>query len=83
MSILDLMPIPVFMAIVIYFTIWWIVLFAVLPWGVTSQSESGDVVRGSEPGAPVAPKLLVKVLWTTGISFVVFAIVMGMFVYWA
>lgn len=83
MSIIDLMPVPVFMAIVIYFTIWWIVLFAVLPWGVTSQSESGDVVRGSEPGAPVAPRLLAKVLWTTGLSAVVFAIVMAMFAYWA
>jgi len=29
--------------IAIYFIIWWVVLFAVLPWGVRSQEESGEV----------------------------------------
>ena len=28
-------------AIAIYFLIWWIMLFAVLPWGVRSQGEEG------------------------------------------
>jgi len=27
-------------AIAIYFLIWWIVLFAVLPWGVRAQGEN-------------------------------------------
>ncbi len=40
-------------AIAIYFVIWWIVLFAVLPWGVRSQEESGSVSPGTDPGAPV------------------------------
>ncbi len=75
------MPIPIFTAAVIYFTIWWIVLFAVLPWGVRSQSEEADVVAGSDPGAPVAPRLVVKALWTTGISAVVLAIVLVLFAY--
>ena len=39
------------MAIAIYFTIWWIVLFAILPWGVRSQHEDGEVVAGTDPGA--------------------------------
>jgi len=38
--------------IAIYFIIWWVVLFAVLPWGVHSQEESGDVAPGTDPGAP-------------------------------
>lgn len=75
------MPIPTFMAVVVYFTIWWIVLFAVLPWGVQSQGEAGEVSRGSDPGAPAAPRLVVKALWTTGISAVVFLIVLAMFAY--
>lgn len=75
------MPIPVSMAIAVYFTIWWIVLFAVLPWGVRSQVESGDVVPGSEPGAPAAPKLLVKALWTTFVSGIVFGAVLLLFAY--
>ena len=75
------MPIPVSMAVVVYFTIWWIVLFAVLPWGVRSQEEAGEVVPGSEAGAPAAPRLLWKALWTTLISAVVFAFVLGLFAY--
>ena len=44
-------------AIAIYFLIWWVVLFAVLPWGVRSQEEAGEVVPGTDPGAPAAPKV--------------------------
>ena len=75
------MPIPVSMAFVVYFTIWWIVLFAVLPWGVRSQEEAGEIVPGSEAGAPAAPRLLLKALWTTLISAVVFGFVLGLFAY--
>ncbi len=63
------------MGIAVYFTIWWIVLFAVLPFGVRSAHENGPngVPVGSDPGAPVAPHLLRKAIWTTGISAVLFA----------
>jgi predicted secreted protein len=61
-------------AIAIYFIIWWVVLFAVLPFGVRSQEEGGDVVRGTDPGAPVVPRLWWKLVWTTVIASVVFAI---------
>ena len=36
----------------IYFLIWWLTLFAVLPWGVRNQEEAGDVVPGSDPARP-------------------------------
>ena len=58
----------------IYFIIWWVVLFAVLPFGVRSQQESGDVAPGSDPGAPVLPRLARKLLWTTIVSGVVFGL---------
>ena len=61
------------MGIAIYFTIWWIVLFAILPWGVRSQHETGDVVAGTDPGAPVAPRLLIKAVATTIVSAILFA----------
>ena len=62
-------------AIAIYFVIWWVVLFTVLPWGVRSQEEEGgDVVSGSDPGAPVIPRLWWKLVWTTVVSAVVFGI---------
>ena len=60
--------------IAIYFIIWWVVLFAVLPWGVRSQQEGGDVVSGSDPGAPALPRVWWKLAWTTAIATVVFAI---------
>jgi predicted secreted protein len=57
----------------IYFLIWWIVLFAVLPWGVRNQEEAGDVVPGSDPGAPAMHRLWGKLGWTTLIATAVFA----------
>ena len=41
-------------AIAIYFLIWWIVLFAVLPWGVRAQGEESP--PGTDPGAPRVPQ---------------------------
>jgi predicted secreted protein len=61
-------------SVAIYFIIWWMVLFAVLPWGIRSQVETGEVVPGSDPGAPSLPKLLSKMISTTVVSAVVFVI---------
>jgi predicted secreted protein len=52
-------------AISLYFLIWWIALFAVLPFGVRSQHEEGAFQAGTDPGAPTAPRLREKALWTT------------------
>jgi predicted secreted protein len=60
--------------IAIYFLIWWLTLFAVLPWGVRSQHEGEGMVPGSDPGAPILPRLWWKLLWTTLVSAVIFAI---------
>jgi predicted secreted protein len=61
-------------AIAIYFVIWWVVLFVVLPWDVRSQEESGAISQGTDPGAPVVPRLWWKLLWTTVIASVVFVV---------
>ena len=66
------MPFSIPLSLAIYVVIWFTVLFAVLPFGVTSQHEVGDVMKGADPGAPVAPRLLVKALWTTVISAAIF-----------
>jgi predicted secreted protein len=70
------MPVPIPMAIAMFFTMWWTVLFAVLPFGVRSQVENESIVPGTDPGAPQAPRLLIKVLWTTGISIVLYTALM-------
>ncbi len=67
-------------AIAIYFLIWWLTLFAVLPFGVRSQHEDGDMVPGSDPGAPIVPRLLWKLFWTTFVSGVIFAILYVVYV---
>jgi predicted secreted protein len=61
-------------AFAIYFIIWWVVLFAVLPWGVRSQHEDGTIIPGSDPGAPVIPRLRRKLVWTTIVAAIVFAL---------
>ena len=58
--------------IAIYFIIWWTVLFAVLPWGVRSQHEGGEIAPGTDPGAPTIPNLPRKLLWTTIVSAAIF-----------
>jgi predicted secreted protein len=61
-------------SIAVYFIIWWTVLFAVLPWGVRSQQESGTVSPGTDPGAPAVPRLLMKLIGTTIVAAMVFAL---------
>jgi len=58
----------------IYLTIWWTVLFAVLPIGTVTRAEAGLPNDGSDPGAPVDPKLKKKFITTTWISAVIFAL---------
>jgi len=62
-----------FSGFAIYLTIWWTVLFAVLPLGIVTHAEAGiDKGDGGDPAAPVDPKLKKKFFTTTWISLVVF-----------
>ena len=63
----------------IYFIVWWIVLFAVLPWGVRSQHGAGEIVPGTDPDAPAIPRLGLKIIWTTIVSGVLMAAVYAVF----
>ena len=66
------MPWP--LALATYFTLWWVVLFAVLPFGVRSAAEAGvDRPAGTDAGAPMLPRLGLKALATTLISAALFA----------
>ena len=60
----------------IYFVLWWLVLFVTLPFGVRSQHEDGEGAPGTDPGAPIATQMGRKLIWTTVISAVIFAIAM-------
>jgi predicted secreted protein len=71
------------LSIAVYFTTWWIVLFAILPIGVKSQFEAGaaDLPPGADAGAPVAPMLVRKALWTTLVSALLFG-ALDAYIYW-
>jgi predicted secreted protein len=59
----------------IYLTIWWTVLFAVLPLGTKTHAEMGiDLKDGGDPGAPVNPNLKRKFITTTWVSAIVFGV---------
>jgi len=49
----------------IFFTVWWTVLFAVLPWGVRTPEQAEP---GMAASAPVKPRLLLKFAVTTALS---------------
>lgn len=63
------------MAVAIYIFIWWIVLFAVLPFGVRTQAEDGHVVPGTVESAPTKLRLLRIFAINTVVASIVFAIV--------
>lgn len=58
-------------AIVLFMVIWALIFFMVLPWGVVSQQESGEIVPGTPASAPTDAQIKRKVLITTGIAAVV------------
>ena len=63
-------------AFAIYFVLWWVVLFVTLPFGVRSQHEDGEGAPGTDPGAPIMAQMGRKLIWTTVISAVIFAVEM-------
>lgn len=63
------------LGIALYLMIWWMTLFAVLPFGVRTQGEAGDVVEGTPASAPVAPRLRRVVTINTIVATITFLFV--------
>jgi predicted secreted protein len=61
-------------AIVVYICIWFMTLFAVLPFGVRTQDEAGDVVPGTPGSAPAKMRLARLFLINTAVAAVCFAV---------
>ncbi len=68
------MQISTFFAI--YFVVWWLCLFLVLPFGVRNQVDAGEYVQGTEPGAPIKARLGRIALITTALSIPLTAVLM-------
>jgi len=60
----------------IYFVVWWLCLFVVLPFRVRNQVDDGEWVHGSERGAPAIARLWPKLLITTLLAAVVTALLL-------
>ena len=63
----------------IYFLVWWLTLFAVLPFGMSRQAEEGHD-PGTDPGAPLVHVMWRKVMWTTIVATIVFGILYVVYV---
>jgi predicted secreted protein len=55
----------------IFLLIWFVILFAVLPWGIRQSAEPEP---GHDPGAPVNPQLGRKAIITTVISVLLWGV---------
>jgi predicted secreted protein len=63
------------LGIALYIMIWWMTLFAVLPFGVRTQAEAGEIVEGTPESAPAAPRIVRTMLINTVVAAFVFAFV--------
>lgn len=69
----------VFGAVALYFVVWWTLLFVILPIRNQVEADPARVVPGQDPGAPAAPRLREKAIWTTLLSSVVFLVAIPLF----
>ncbi|MEY3596543.1 MAG: hypothetical protein RL543_496 [Pseudomonadota bacterium] len=74
---------PIASSIAIYVITWWLVLFAVLPFGVRNREEASSdpsfLIPGTDAGAPQKPMLLKKLIATSLVSVPV-AILLQLFI---
>lgn len=59
-------------ALAIYFVIWWVVLFAMLPIGLRTQEEAGNVTLGTTESAPSGRHVGRALVRTTIVASLVF-----------
>lgn len=74
---------PIASSIAIYVITWWLVLFAILPFGVRNREEASSdpsfLIPGTDAGAPQKPMLLKKLIATSLVSVPV-AILLQLFI---
>ena len=62
-------------SVVVFIILWWLVLFIILPRNINSQHEKGNIIEGTDPGAPTNPNIVKKLVITTFITSLLFAII--------
>lgn len=72
------MQLTVMTSIVVYFIIWWVVLFIVLPIGI--KQDPAPII-GNDTGAPKNPNIKQKLLSVTLITTILFCMYVGVMLY--
>ncbi|KHQ53540.1 DUF1467 family protein [Mameliella alba] len=68
-------------AIVLFAVIWFMTFLCVIPIRLKTQGDLGDVVPGTHAGSPEVHNLKRKAWITTGIAFVLWAVVASIIVF--
>lgn len=63
--------------LVLYAVIWFMTLLIILPIRIETQGDRGEIVPGTHAGAPEQHHLKAKMLITTGLAVVIWAIIAG------
>lgn len=69
-------------AIVIFASIWFVTLLCILPVGMKSQADAGEIAPGTPASAPSEAMIGRKMLWTTAITVVLWAVICGV-IFWS
>ncbi len=67
-------------AIALYAVIWFLTMFLVLPFRLTTQGEAGDVVPGTPSSAPSDAQMLRKVKLVTILATGAFIVIAGIII---
>jgi len=62
-------------SIVVFIILWWLILFMILPRNINAQQEKRSIIEGTDPGAPSNPNIFKKLVLTTVIASLLFAII--------
>lgn len=65
-------------AIVLFAVIWFLVLFVVLPLRLETQGDKGEIVPGTQAGAPANLNMWKKARLTTYLAAIVWVVVAGL-----
>ena len=64
-------------AIVLYAVVWFMVFFVILPIGLSTQGDEGEIVPGTHASSPARFPLRRKVLQTTAWGTAIWAVIAG------
>ncbi len=67
-------------AFVMFAVVWFMLLLIILPLRIKSQSETGNIVKGTPSSAPDDPMLKKKFMWVTILTFPTWGIICGIII---